>query len=156
MRDDCGVDRTDRILLILIRLVVLPGFAAATYLTYTKFADKAIACGDGGCNALANSEWSEVLGVPVTLLGVITYVLIFASTFVKSDVGKLAGAFFAVIGGAFSIFLQYEALIVLEKTCPYCLTSAACMLILAGLTLTRLLRIPDAGEGASDETPVSA
>lgn len=138
-----AVDRTDRRLLLLIRLVVIPGFLAASYLTYAKLANVAVVC-TGGCDVITNSRWSEVGGIPVTLLGMLTYVLIIGSTFVRGDLGKLAGAFFALVGAAFSIFLQYQALGVLKHFCPWCMTSAVCMVILAGLTVTRLLRAPAA------------
>lgn len=136
------VDRTDRLLLLLIRLVILPGFVAATYLTYTKLAGIEPVCGTGGCAVIATSKWSEVFGIPVTLLGMATYVLIFGSTFVKGENGKLAGAFFASIGAAFSIWLQYQALFVMEHFCPWCFVSAVCMLLLAVLTITRVVRLP--------------
>ena len=50
--------------------------------------------------------------------------------------------FASSVGAAFSLWLQYQALYVLEQTCPWCLTSAICMQLLAGLTITRLLRLP--------------
>jgi uncharacterized membrane protein len=137
-----SVDRTDRLLRLLVRLVVLPGFAAATYLTYTKLANIEPVCATGGCAVIANSKWSEVFGIPVTLLGMITYVLIFGSTFIKGENGKLIGAFFASIGAAFSLWLQYQALFVMEHLCQWCMVSAVCMLLLAGLTITRVLRLP--------------
>ncbi|MFT4034365.1 MAG: vitamin K epoxide reductase family protein [Patulibacter sp.] len=136
------MDRPDRILRILIRVVMVPGFVAATYLTYTKLAHIEPVCADGGCAVIAVSRWSEVFGIPVTLLGMVTYGLIFATTFLRSDVGKLGGAFFATIGAAFSIWLQYQALVVMEHLCPWCLTSAICMNVLALLTIWRALRLP--------------
>lgn len=146
------MDRTDRRLILAIRLVVLPGLIAATYLTYSKVFDKAVAC-SGGCEVIQASHWSELFGIPVTLVGMITYLLIFGSTFVKNDVGKLVGAFFSVTGAAFSIWLQYQALFVMEHFCPWCFVSAVCMQILAVLTVTRVLRLPKFDEPgpSSDE-----
>lgn len=135
------MDRTDRRLLLAIRLVVLPGFLAASYLSYSKIFDKAIAC-SGGCEAIQISPWSELFGIPVTAIGMLTYILIFGSTFVNNDVGKLAGAFLAVVGAAFSIWLQYQALFVMKHFCPYCFTSAVCMQLLAIMTITRVIRLP--------------
>ena len=135
------MDRTDRYLKLAIRLVVLPGFFAASYLSYSKVFDKAIAC-SGGCEAIQISPWSELFGIPVTVIGMVTYILIFTSTFIRGDVGKLGGAFLATVGAAFSIWLQYQALFVMEHFCPYCFTSAVCMQILAVLTITRVLRLP--------------
>lgn len=144
------VDRTDRRLLLAIRLVVLPGFVAATYLSYGKIFDKAVVC-SGGCEVIQASHWSEVFGIPVTVLGMATYLVIFGSTFVKNDAGKLLGAFAATVGAAFSIWLQYQALFVMEHFCPWCFTSAVCMQILAVLTITRVVRLPKADDFAEDD-----
>jgi len=148
-----SVDRTDRLLRNLVRFFVLPGLAAATYLTYTKLADIEPVCATGGCAVIATSRWSEIFGIPVTLIGMITYVLIFSSTFIRGDNGKLMGAFFATIGAAFSIWLQYQALFVLEHVCQWCLVSAICMNVLAVITITRVVRLPkfeDDADGAGD------
>ncbi len=146
------MDRTDRRLLLAIRLVVIPGFLAATYLTYSKVFDKAIAC-EGGCEIIQASHWSEIFGIPVTAIGMLTYILIFGSTFFNNDLGKLTGAFFATVGAAFSIWLQYQALFVMEHFCPYCFVSAVCMQILAVCTIIRVVRIPkfDEPSGSRDE-----
>lgn len=136
------MDRIDRRLLLAIRLVIVPGLIAATYLSYTKLFDLEPICGTGGCAVIASSEWSEVFGIPVTVIGMVAYLTILASTFVKTDLGRLVGAFVATCGVAFSGFLQYQALVVLERTCPWCITSAVCMLILAVLTVTRVVRLP--------------
>lgn len=135
------MDRTDRRLLLLIRIVILPGFIAATYLSYTKLFNAPIMC-TGGCDAVQNSRWSSVFGIPVVYIGSVAYVTIFAATFIKGDLGKMLAAFTAACGMAFSIFLQYQSLVVLEHLCPYCLTSAICMVLLAILTITRLVRLP--------------
>lgn len=147
------VDRTDRLLRLLIRLIVVPGFIAATYLTYTKLAHVTPICATGGCEVVATSPWSEVFGIPVTILGMITYVIIFSSTFFAGETPKLVAAFFAVVGAAFSIWLQYQALFVLQHFCPWCFTSAVCMNLLAIITVTRVVRLPkvedDADAGAA-------
>ncbi len=140
------MDRTDRRLLLAIRLIVLPGFLAASYLSYSKVFDAAIACA-GGCEIIQASHWSEMFGIPVTVIGMATYILIFGSTFVKNDAGKLAGAFLAVTGAAFSLWLQYQALFVMKHFCPYCFTSAVCMQLLAILTIWRVLHLPKIDDG---------
>lgn len=151
-----SVDRTDRILRLLIRIVVLPGFAAATYLTYTKLANIDPVCADGGCAVINVSRWSEVFGIPVTLLGMITYVIIFSSTFLAGEIPKLVAAFFATIGAAFSIWLQYQALVVMEHFCQYCFTSAVCMNLLAVLTIWRVMRLPTLDDADDVGDPATA
>jgi uncharacterized membrane protein len=136
-----AVDRTDRRLLMLVRILVIPGFIAATYLTYTEIFHKPIAC-SGGCEVVTTSQWSKVFGIYVTEIGMVAYLTIMSSTFIKGDLGKLLGAFTASCGAAFSIFLQYQALIVLKHFCPYCFTSATCMVLLCITTITRLVRVP--------------
>lgn len=149
------MDRTDRRLVLAIRLFVIPGFLAATYLTYSKVFDKAIACG-GGCEVIQISKWSEIFGIPVTALGMATYIIIFAATFLKNDAGKLIGAFFAVVGAAFSIWLQYYALVKMQHLCPYCLTSAICMQILAVLSIWRVLHLPKFDDFAGEDDDAGA
>jgi uncharacterized membrane protein len=147
-----AVDRTDRRLLLLIRIFVLPGFLAATYLTYTEIFHKVIVC-SGGCEVVTTSQWAKVFGIYVTEIGMVAYLTIMSSTFIKRDEGKILGAFVASCGAAFSIFLQYQALIVLQHFCPYCFTSACCMIILCGLTITRLVRIPKVDLSQFDDEP---
>ena len=145
------VDRTDRILRLLIRLVVLPGFVAATYLSWAKLTHHDPVCATGGCAIIAESRWSEIFGIPVTVLGVSTYVLIIGSTFVRGENAKLFGAFFATVGAGFSLWLQYQSLFVMEHFCPWCFTSAVCMNLLATLTITRVVRLPKVEpDGGSD------
>lgn len=142
MRNDAGVDRTDRILTNLIRVVILPGLGAATYLAYAKLTNTEPICATGGCSVINNSKWSEVFGVPVTVYGVVAYLVLLALTFMRGDMPKIAAAGIAVAGAAFSLFLQWYALFELERTCQWCLVSAAAMLLLAGLTVARVIRVP--------------
>lgn len=154
MRNDGWVDRTDRILTTLIRIVIVPGLIAAAYLAYSKLTNTEPICATGGCSVINNSKWSEVFGVPVTVYGVIAYLTLLATTFLRGDVPKLFAAGVAVAGAAFSLFLQWYALFELERTCQWCLVSAVAMLLLAGLTVTRVVRVPrfpddeDSGDAA--------
>lgn len=139
------MDRTDRLLTLAIRLVIIPGLIAAAYLSYSKLSHTDPVCATGGCRIINSSRWSEVFGIPVTLYGVVAYVTLLASTFSRSDAARLLGAFVGVGGAAFSIWLQYYALFELELACQWCLISAVAMLILAGLTVTRVVRVPMPG-----------
>ncbi len=135
-----SVDRGDRRLLIAIRVIALIGLSAASYLTYIKLLDIEPICATGGCDVVLGGRWAEVFGVPVVLIGVITYLLLIGSTFVKGERGRFAGTLFAFIGATFSVFLQYQSIVVVEHFCPWCFTSACCMITLAGLTAWRFVR----------------
>lgn len=130
----------DRRLLVAIRLIAVVGLSAAAYLTYIKVADIAPICSTGGCEAVLTSQWAEVFGVPVPIVGTVTYVLLIGSTLVAGQAGRIIGLWLATAGALFSLFLQYQAIIVLGHFCPWCFTSACCMTTLAALTTWRFLR----------------
>ena len=127
----------------LIRLVSVIGFMISTYLSYIKLEKLEPVCATGGCEVVLNSAWSSVLGIPVVVLGMIGYTIIFALSFGKSDAIRLALAAFAWTGLVFSLWLQYQAIGVLEHLCMWCLGSAICMLILAALTSYQLINTGD-------------
>lgn len=153
MRNDARVDRTDRLITLAIRVVIVPGLVAATYLAYSKLTNTEPICATGGCSVINNSKWSEIFGIPVTVYGVAAYLALMVTTFLRGDLPKLFAAFLGVTGAVFSIFLQWYALFELERTCQWCIVSAVAMLLLAGLTLWRALRLPatPAAELATDE-----
>lgn len=119
------------------------GVAVAAYLTYIHYEGIKPACGLGGnCEKVQTSEWSDVAGVPVALMGLIGYALILASLFVAGDVGRMAGALLALVGFGFSAYLTYRELFSIDAICEWCVTSAVLMTLLAVITVTRLVRYP--------------
>jgi uncharacterized membrane protein len=132
---------TDRRLRGAIFALALVGFAVAAYLTYVHYEDIKPVCGLGGdCQKVQTSQWSELGGVPVALIGLIGYALILASLFVPGEAGRVAGAFLALIGFAFSAYLTYRELFSIDAICPWCVVSACLMTLLAVLTAVRLVR----------------
>jgi uncharacterized membrane protein len=132
---------TDRRLRGAIFALALVGFGVAAYLTYVHYEDIKPVCGLGGdCQKVQTSQWSELGGLPVALIGLIGYALILASLFVPGEPGRLAGAFLALIGFAFSAYLTYRELFSIDAICPWCVVSACLMTLLAVLTATRLVR----------------
>jgi uncharacterized membrane protein len=77
--------------------------------------------GEGGdCAELLVSPWSEVVGVPVTLLGVLVYAALFISLISS---GRLfLASLCGVILGAAAWFVIVQAL-VLGRYCPWCLAA---------------------------------
>jgi uncharacterized membrane protein len=132
---------TDRRLRGPILALALVGLCVAAYLTYVHYEDIKPVCGLGGdCQKVQTSQWSKVGGVPVALLGLIGYALILASLFVPGEAGRVAGAFLALIGFAFSAYLTYRELFSIDAICPWCVVSACLMTLLAVLTAIRLVR----------------
>jgi uncharacterized membrane protein len=131
----------DRRLRGAIFALALVGLCVAAYLTYVHYEDIKPVCGLGGdCQKVQTSQWSKVGGVPVALLGLIGYALILASLLVRGEAGRVAGAFLALIGFAFSAYLTYRELFSIDAICPWCVVSACLMTLLAVLTAVRLVR----------------
>lgn len=133
--------RTDRALRIAVLVVAAIGLAVAGWLSYEELRGELPNCpiGGGGCATVALSDYSDLAGIPVPYIGIVGYVLIIASTFLRGDAGRLSGAFLALVGVGFSAYLTYLELFVIDAVCQYCVASAVVMLILMALTWARLL-----------------
>ncbi|MGZ6696910.1 MAG: vitamin K epoxide reductase family protein [Solirubrobacteraceae bacterium] len=135
--------RADALLRVAALVLAVVGLGVAAYLTYVHYEGVRPVCGLGGnCEKVQTSEWADLAGVPVALLGLIGYALILASLFVRGETGLMAGALLALAGFGFSVYLTYRELFSIEAICPWCVTSAALMTLLAVVTVTRLVRYP--------------
>jgi len=136
---------TDRRLRTAIAVLALAGVAIATYLTYVHYADVEAFCvaGGGGCEKVQTSDYAELAGLPVAVLGLIGYLLILASLCVRGENGAFAGAVLALSGFAFSAYLTYRELFTIDAICQWCVASAIVMTVLAILTVVRLLLLDE-------------
>jgi uncharacterized membrane protein len=141
-----GGDR--RLRLAALVLAVL-GIGVAGYLTYVHYEGIRPVCGIGGdCEKVQSSEWSELAGIPVALLGLLGYVAILASLLVRREEALIAGALISLVGFGFSVYLTYRELFTIEAICQWCVASAILMTLLAIVTTVRLLRAPAPDGGA--------
>jgi uncharacterized membrane protein len=123
------------------------GLGIAGYLTYVHYAGITPACEIAhGCERVQTSKWSELAGVPVALLGLLTYAAILAALLAAGETALLAGAGLSLVGFGFSAYLTYRELFTIEAICIWCVASALLMTALAVLTVARMLR-PTAGPG---------
>ena len=137
-----------RLRLIAIVLAVI-GTGVAAYLTYIHYEGIQPVCGLGGdCEKVQTSEWAKLAGVPVALLGLIGYVTILASLLVRREEALVLGAMTALIGFGFSVYLTYREVFTIDAICPWCVSSAVIMTLLAGVLTTLLLRAPTDERGA--------
>lgn len=83
---------TDRRLRVAMLTLALVGILVAGYLTYVHYADIKPLCagGSGGCERVQNSAWAKLAGVPVALLGLITYLTITGATLARGETAPLA------------------------------------------------------------------
>lgn len=129
-------------------ILIVLGIGIAGYLTYVKLFGLEPVCGGlGDCEAVQSSIYSELLGVPVAIWGLLSYLALLAIYLVKRSNWRGWGAlarqgFFLVtlIGVMFSAYLTYLEIFVIHAICPWCVASAVVMTILFILALVELFR----------------
>jgi uncharacterized membrane protein len=133
---------TDARLRVAAVALSLLGVGVAGYLTWVHYADLDPVCvgGGGGCAIVQASDQSELAGVPVALLGLLTYVVLVAANLLRGEPARMAAALTALVGFGFSVYLTIESVTVIEATCQWCLASLAVMSMLAVVCSVRLLR----------------
>ena len=136
---------TDRPLRVAALILSLLGIGVAGYLTYVHYADISPICagGSGGCAKVQASDQSKLVGIPVALLGLLTYITLLVLNVPRGELFRTGAALVAIIGFGFSVYLTIESVTVIEATCQWCLASLAVMTLLAIVTTTRLVRGED-------------
>ncbi|HTU80229.1 MAG TPA: vitamin K epoxide reductase family protein [Solirubrobacteraceae bacterium] len=137
--------RTLRITLIVLATI---GMGWAAYLSYVHYSGSTPLCSLKGdpCAAVQKSRYSELLGVPVALIGAIGYLVILGSLLASDgERARFATAALALGGFGFSAYLTYREVFTLNKICEDCVASAAIMTVLMCLSVWRFLR-GDGGE----------
>jgi uncharacterized membrane protein len=114
---------SDRALRVAVGLLTTAGAAIAGYLTYARYADATIACVTGGCEQVQSSDYAEIAGIPVAVLGLAGYVFLFATALSVSELARAAGAAFAVAGAVFAAYLIYVQVVVIDAICQWCVAS---------------------------------
>jgi uncharacterized membrane protein len=130
--------------------VAVIGLGIASYLTIVHYAGGEPVCAVAhGCATVQKSRYAELAGVPVAVLGLGGYVAILASLTRDGEWARTLTAFIAVAGFAFSAWLTYVEVVRLDAICIWCVGSAICMTLLAGLSAVRLFSAPPPGRRAS-------
>lgn len=118
------------------------GFLDASYLTVKHYLGTSLTCAlFEGCDVVTTSKYSEILGLPVALLGAVYYISIFLFVAYYLDSGKLRvfslAAYATVAGFVASLGFIFIQVFVLKALCIYCLFSAltSTLLFLAGGTM---------------------
>ena len=130
--------------------LVLIGLGVSAYLTYEHYSSSAtLACPDTGpvnCVKVTTSEYAELLGVPVALLGLLFYA---AMTVLCLPAAWRAGSpwvgrarLAAAVGGvAFVLYLVWAELFRIDAICLWCtVVHVVTVALFAVLVLTAALR----------------
>jgi uncharacterized membrane protein len=120
--------------------VAVVGLGFAGYLTAVHYGGGAPVCAIAhGCAVVQQSEYAELAGVPVALLGLIGYAGILVTLLRDDSAARGATALLALTGAGFSAWLTYVEVVRLDAICIWCVASAACMVSLAALSSARML-----------------
>ena len=136
---------SDTFLRRLTLVLVVIGLVVALYLVYIKFNPASTLCvGVGDCEAVNNSVYSQVRGIPVAALGALAYAFLLGALLVESrwsfltEWGPLIVFGVALAGTLYSAYLTYIEVAVIHKICPYCVTSAVVMALIFAASAVRL------------------
>lgn len=116
-------------------LLLVVGLLVAGYLAYIETTLAEATCGVmGNCNAVQQSAYARIMGVPVGIIGIVAYITILVLWLVNCyrqrqwiEAVLFASAFMGVV---FSIYLTVLEPFVIGASCVWCLTSAVVMGIL--------------------------
>jgi uncharacterized membrane protein len=122
-----------------IAVACLVGAGIAAYLTYVHYAHVAPVCTTGGCEKVQKSKYAELGGVPVALLGLVTYGVLLALAAVRGLHAAFASVVVALIGVAFSAYLLWAQLGPIDAICQWCLGNDVTIGVVAALCMTRML-----------------
>jgi uncharacterized membrane protein len=117
----------------------LAGIGIAAYLTYVHYAHTAPVCTTGGCETVQKSKYAELAGVPVALLGLVTYCVLLVLSFARGVEAALAGVFVAAAGVAFSGYLLWAQLEPIGAICQWCLGNDVIIAVVCTLYVVRML-----------------
>jgi len=133
---------SDRTLALAAGALTVLGIGIAGYLTWVHYAELSPVCvgGGGGCERVQNSEYAELAGVPVAVIGLLGYLAIAASFAIRGSNGRLAGAFLGLVGAGFSAYLTYLELFVIDAICQWCVANFAVITALAVVLFVRAAR----------------
>jgi uncharacterized membrane protein len=118
------------------------GIFISGYLVSKRFTGGSLACTRWAqCDVVNNSVYSQIYGVPVSVLGLVGYLLLLAlalaalwTTGCTHRKILLLSLVLAVGGVGFSVYLTYLEIYVIEALCAWCVASAIVITALAIVT----------------------
>jgi len=122
-----------------VAALALIGAGIAGYLTYTHFQGSPPVCLTSGCEVVQNSRWSKLFGIPVALLGLLTYLSIVASTLIRHPLAKQLGVMIVLVALGFNAYLFYIQAHEIGRYCTWCVSNEIVSLVLAPVAIAWLL-----------------
>jgi uncharacterized membrane protein len=125
--------------------VTLASALVSGYLSVTRALGEAAVCGPSkGCETVASSEYSAVLGIPVAFLGLglsLVLLVLAGLWWLRRERRALLSAYFLLLMATLGVaYLTYLELFVIEAICPWCVAYAVTVVVslgTAGLAMVR-------------------
>jgi uncharacterized membrane protein len=132
---------SERVLTRTTLVLAIVGLGISGYLSYVHYADiKPFCTGISNCERVQTSDYADVGGLPVALIGLLGYAGILITTLRSTRLFRAAGAYLAYVGVGFSAYLTWAELAEIDAICQWCIASALVMAVLAMLATWRVLR----------------
>ncbi len=140
----------------IIGAIAVVGLIISTYLTITEWSGGKVACpidpstGVSGCQKVAESPYSHIFGVPISLLGMFGYLstaifalapLIFNPEQNKKTRNQIEQSTWLLLlvsttaMAVFSAYLMFTSATIIKALCIYCVASAICSWLLLIMTI---------------------
>ena len=138
------MDNRIRVISIVLAFI---GLIDSIYLVWVKYTDQYALCGPiGNCESVNTSQYSEIFGIPIALLGAGAYLVIIVLLLLENrseimhEYSPMLVFGISLIGVIYSIYLTYIEIVVLRAICPYCVISAIVLVLLLVLSTIRLMQ----------------
>ncbi len=129
---------------VAIIVLAIFGLADSAYLLYEHLGHE-IVCIGRGCSIVDQSVYSEVFGVPMSVMGLVGYAFILGSALAAlrlrgraREWAKTTVYGFALIGLLYSGYLTYLELFVIRAICTWCVVSAVIVAAIFALAAVEL------------------
>jgi len=111
------------------------GMIISSYLFYKKIVGGSLICGvSKGCDIVQQSKYSTLLGIPVSLLGIIYYIVLFGLIYHnKGKYLKLTRKVWVFWGLLFSVSLTLLEIFVIKAYCVWCLASFVNIILISSV-----------------------
>jgi uncharacterized membrane protein len=127
---------------ILIALISVGGFGIMAYLTYIHFARATSFCDISetvSCDVVTTSIYSEIFGLPVSILGLGYFGLTFVLAVVQRTKAFYQLIFFLTLFVLMpSLYLTATEMFIIKAFCPLCETSKALMVAILGVSFVAM------------------
>ncbi len=138
--------KRNRNVLLVMALLALAGLSAATYVFVTHSLGYELFCPFAtGCDAVQNSPYAVLFGIPVSLLGMLGFTAYIALALIGLRSGAAARGYLhalvvlSVVEVGFTSYMAYLQVAVIRAVCSWCMLSAALTVVLAVLTIYAIL-----------------